>query len=69
MTSDEFSLYVALDADVYCTTLLRMDTVCAYLEMAGCDSYERLYGLIDQVRDIATKRSPQKTMTDFFARY
>jgi len=37
------------------------------LEMAGCDSYERLYGLIDQVHEIANKRSLQKTMTDFYA--
>ena len=38
------------------------------LEMAGCDSYERLYGLIDQVHEIANKRPLQKTMTDFYAR-
>ena len=36
------------------TTLLCLDTVCAYLEMAGCDSHERLYALIDQVHEIST---------------
>jgi len=41
------------------TALLCLDTVCAYLEMAGCDSYERMYGLIDQVHEIATKHSLQ----------
>ena len=35
--------------------LLCLDTVCAYMEMADCDSYKRLYGLIiDQVQEIAT---------------
>jgi len=31
--------------------------------MAGCDSYKRMYGLIDQVHEITTKPSLQKTMT------
>ena len=48
--------------------LLALDTVRAYLEMAGCESYESLYALLDQVHGIATKRSLQKTMTDFLLR-
>ena len=112
VTSHEFSLYVAVDADVQTATevtdeelctgqqaagdvdtdgetsseatvaddsgqqrtlvtlssaLLGLDTVSAYLEMAGCESYESLYALIDQVHGITTKHSLQKTMTDFFA--
>ena len=100
VTSDEFSLYVAVDADVQTAAevtgeelcagqqaagdvdtdgemsseatgeaddsmqqpsqvtlsnaLLCLDTVRAYMEMADYVSYERLYGLIDQVQEIAT---------------
>jgi len=35
-------------------TMLCLDTVRVYMEMADYDSYERLYGLIEQVQEIAT---------------
>ena len=35
-------------------TMLCLNTVRVYMEMADYDSYERLYGLIDQVQEIAT---------------
>jgi len=38
----------------------------SYLEAAGCDNYEHLYKLTDQLHAISKQQAVQKTIKDFF---
>jgi len=53
-------------AVTFMTALQSLFDVRSYLEAAGCDNYEHLYKLTDQLHAISKQQAVQKTIKDFF---
>jgi len=50
----------------FSTALHSLDNLHAYLEITGCDLYENVYSLVDQVYNMNKQHSVQKSIKDFF---